>query len=552
MAADLLQMLWDATLALTVALSLVLAVRVPLRRLGGATVLRWPWMAVVLAPLATLLPARELEPVVVQALQAPLVADAMPQAAADIAAVPADAALGAWLLAAWVIGAIACALACVWQQRRFERLLGRLQREDDGTWRAQSSVGTPALLGVLSPRIVLPADFDERFAPVERELALAHERAHRDGRDTWIAAVAATLRCVFWFHPLVHVAVRCLRLDLEYACDAAVLAAHPQRRRSYAEALVKAQPGPMLPLGCQWDAGRPLLARVRQLAAPLPGAGRRGAARGVAALLALLSATMAWALQPAVPADGEGRWIEAHVTLQPKADFGVAAPTAAEPARVVVRSGGTFSVRMGEDGAIWEVTGVPRFDDEGRIHLDVQLLRGGELEMSSSENALPGEQLALRSAVGADGMGATAKITVWPASGPVPQTDNTAVARATGRVQLSIDGKSETFFFDGGVGRDFETSLPGVDDILVHHVVTDVTPTNATIAFRVEQRKRDGTMLTLSTPTLVVERGVDGMVGLDVPAKDAAAEEQYVRVGSDAPVSAKRRAMQIRFTVDPA
>ncbi|MBB5209292.1 M56 family metallopeptidase [Chiayiivirga flava] len=538
MAADLLQILWNATLALTIALVLVLLMRVPLRRLGGAAVLRWPWAAVPLAPAAALLPARTLEPAVVQAPALHASFDAMPSVAS--AAGGAIEGWSIWLLAAWAVGSAACALLCVRQQRRFERLLGGLQHADDGTWRAQSCVGTPALLGVLSPRIVLPADFDERFTPIERELALAHERAHRDARDTRIAAIAATLRCVFWFHPLVHVAARCLRLDLEYACDATVLAAHPQHRRSYAEALVKAQPGPLLPLGCHWDAGRPLLARVRQLAAPLPGAKRLGVARAVAALLVLLATTTAWALQPGVPTDGDARWIEAHVSLKPRADFGVSSPAAAEPARVIVRSGGTFAVRMGEDGAIWEVTGVPRFDGTGRIHLDVQLLRGGELEMSSSDSIAPGQTLALRSAAADDGVGATATITVWPARDAAVPREQEPATRVTGRMRIGVDGRGDTSFFDHGVDEEREAHVADAGGLRVFYRVTALSATQATIAFRIEQRRDDGSTFILSTPTLVVERGTDAGLRIDVPADSLKG------------AATAARQLDARLTIDPA
>lgn len=550
MAADLLQMLWDATLALTVALVLVLLVRVPLRRLGGATVLRWPWIAVLLAPAATLLPARELEPVMVQAMAAPAVFDASPVGLVANATT-ADIAWAPWLLGVWALGAVAFAAASVWQQRRFERLLGRLAPMQDGTWRASSDAGTPAVLGVVSPRIVLPSDFEQRFAPAERELAIAHERAHRAAGDTWIAAVAAVLRCVFWFNPLVHVGARCLRLDQEYACDATVLTAFPQRRRSYAEALLKAQPGPLLPIGCQWDAGRPLLARVRQLAAPLPGASRRHVGRGLAALVALLAATAAWALQPATEADGETRWIEAHVTLQPTAEFGTASPAAGEPSRVIVRSGGTFTVRMGEDGAIWEVTGSPRFDADGRIHLDVQLLRGSELEMTSSDIAIPGQTMALRSPAGDGSVGATAKITLWPAKEGAAPREHGDKARVTGRMRVSVDGRGETFFFDRAVGREDEANVPASERMKVHYLISNVTPTQATIAFRIEQLRADDTRFTVSTPTLVVERGTDASLRLDVPMDDASANPQSPRDGANAPVSATQRNVEISMTIDP-
>src|SRR5690606_32010864 len=59
---------------------------------------------------------------------------------------------------------------------------------------ADPSVG-PALVGVLRPRLVLPADFVTRFDAEERALILAHEDMHRVSGHTLVNALVEVTRC---------------------------------------------------------------------------------------------------------------------------------------------------------------------------------------------------------------------------------------------------------------------------------------------------------------------------------------------------------------------
>lgn len=107
---------------------------------------------------------------------------------------------------------------------------------------------------------------------------------------------------MFWFNPLLHVAVRRFRHDQELACDADVLARHPNARRAYADAMLKTQLAvPGLPVGCHWQSSQSLKERILMLKKPQPGAlRRRGGIVAVAVVLAASSYGV-WALQPTVP-----------------------------------------------------------------------------------------------------------------------------------------------------------------------------------------------------------------------------------------------------------
>ena len=89
---------------------------------------------------------------------------------------------------------------------------------------------------------------------------LAHERAHEGRHDILVSALALLSHCVFWFNPLMYLALRWLRHDQELACDEQVLSSlprsEPEARRIYADALLKAQLATegawRMPIGCHW------------------------------------------------------------------------------------------------------------------------------------------------------------------------------------------------------------------------------------------------------------------------------------------------------------
>src|SRR5208282_5737717 len=85
---------------------------------------------------------------------------------------------------------------------------------------ASAEVRCPLLLGVCRPAVVLP-DFLAKGGDIAGlRLILAHELAHCRRRDllwAWLPAVAEFL---FFFHPLVWLARREIRLAQEVACDA--------------------------------------------------------------------------------------------------------------------------------------------------------------------------------------------------------------------------------------------------------------------------------------------------------------------------------------------
>lgn len=96
----------------------------------------------------------------------------------------------------------------------------------------------PAVLRVLRPLIVLPADGADTLDDDELESLLCHECAHVARHDNLLALVEGLVRAVFWFNPLLWLAHRRLAEEREKACDE-IVAEDARRAETYAQALVK-------------------------------------------------------------------------------------------------------------------------------------------------------------------------------------------------------------------------------------------------------------------------------------------------------------------------
>lgn len=286
-----------ANLALAVGILAVLALRKPVRTNFGPRLAYALWLLPPLAALASLLPPRIIEiampvqqlvdatevPVSVgftESIVLPLAPTAAPVATPD----PATIALIVWLA-----GVAVMTLWLAFSQVRF------LREMRDGK-------AGPAVVGFLRPRIVTPADFEDRFDQRERSVIITHETIHLNRQDARVNALVALTRVVFWFNPLVHAGAYYLRIDQELACDATVIERHPNARKSYAGALLKAQLAARpLPLGCYWPASadHPLTERIEMLKHSAPGRTRRIAGAALLAGLASASGLAAWAALPA-------------------------------------------------------------------------------------------------------------------------------------------------------------------------------------------------------------------------------------------------------------
>lgn len=321
MAGELLEQGAQIVIALTVGLVVVMLLRRPIRALFGARAAYGLWLLVPVVALAVVLPGPSLAPE--PTVSAPVgiaddpVAATSPLAALRFAVVemtptrppsiPNPRDFADPLISVWFLGMIVFAGLLALRQGRFLSGLGPLRvehRSDGRVYHAAHPGIGPALVGALMPRVILPGDFSDRFSPEEQAVVVAHERIHLTGGDAQINFAAVVIQSMFWFHPLVHIGARMMRIDQELACDETVVARFPDARRLYAGAMLKVQlAAPPLPLGCHWPTGgvSPLRQRIGRLSLRHSSL-RRVTGLGLATCLALGGGLAAWAADPSTEA----------------------------------------------------------------------------------------------------------------------------------------------------------------------------------------------------------------------------------------------------------
>jgi beta-lactamase regulating signal transducer with metallopeptidase domain len=194
------------------------------------------------------------------------------------------------LVALWAGGAL---LFLAWQWRAYRAFLARLSLDSRsiGVHRglpliASGAVAGPLAVGLLDRRIVVPADFAQRYTEEERALALAHEHRHHARGDIWWNLLALLLLALNWFNPLAWLAFRAFRADQELACDAAVAAAlEPRARAAYAGALVKSASRIGLVSACPLNHADQLKRRLKMMTSHRKSALRRAGGAGAFASL---------------------------------------------------------------------------------------------------------------------------------------------------------------------------------------------------------------------------------------------------------------------------
>ena len=311
---------WLALLAFTAAVLIVAALRKPCRRWFGAErAFQW-WLLPPLAVLANQLPHAAATPAplppLVYAITS-VVAAPLPQASNGVAGF--DWRVGALLL--WLAGsALVLAVAMRMQRRYRRRLRDATPLQASSRWptlRAADADTGPALVGAWRSRIVLPADFEQRYDATEQALILAHESAHARRGDGWWSLLAHALLAPLWFHPLAWWALAALRHDQELACDAAVLREHGAQLRSYANAMLKTRSAARaLPVGCTWSPRHPLTKRIAMLKQKPVSSLRRRA--GSITLVVLMGAVAGVAYAATLPV-AHGNSVMAGLSQTPRA-----------------------------------------------------------------------------------------------------------------------------------------------------------------------------------------------------------------------------------------
>ena len=122
------------------------------------------------------------------------------------------------LTAVWLAGAAFMLAYMLVSYLRLYRQVRTAVRVEDNVCRCDRW-GTPFVLGMLRPRIYIPAGLDEP----DLSQVLAHERGHIRRGDHVVKPLAFLLLTVHWFNPVLWAAYVLLGRDMENACDERVL-----------------------------------------------------------------------------------------------------------------------------------------------------------------------------------------------------------------------------------------------------------------------------------------------------------------------------------------
>ncbi|TPG10617.1 M56 family peptidase [Rhodanobacter glycinis] len=288
----------------TLGLALVLAWRKPARRMFGAGPAFTLWL---LPPLLTMLPWLPTLPATWATTPTLLV---LPATAAFGALSMSAASPLRWPLLLWLIGTLACLLRLT---MHYERLLRQShQLPADMLCVLQADLGDldprrlwlhpagPAVLWAPQSRVLLPADFLDRFDADERRLVLQHESMHLRRGDALWSLLAELAAALLWFHPLAWFALPRLRLDQELACDERVLHQSPQDTARYARTLLHSTGQNTAPALIPWLAEPQLKERLSMIQHRRPGILRRQI--GFVCLTAIMAGSVFFAQATTPPA----------------------------------------------------------------------------------------------------------------------------------------------------------------------------------------------------------------------------------------------------------
>lgn len=101
-------------------------------------------------------------------------------------------------------------------------------------------IKSPALHGLIRPRLLLPKGFIDQFSLAELRFVFLHELAHLKRRDLLTNWVMAALQIIHWFNPLVWFGFARWRADREIACDAMALeAAGQEQNELYGQTILR-------------------------------------------------------------------------------------------------------------------------------------------------------------------------------------------------------------------------------------------------------------------------------------------------------------------------
>lgn len=234
----------DQTLLISVFTLFYILIKPAARRYIGASGLYAMWVAIPAALLFSMLsfPKAEVLPVYRYVVEAKQVASSITEQWIDFHSV---------ILLVWALVFFTLLLTVLLQHRRYLSSLDLTPSElafDDGKGidrlssvqvLSSEKISSPFVLGLVHPKLVLPAGFNGKFDSVQKRLILQHENIHVQRCDLIWNGMGTLILLAFWFNPLSWQAFKLFRQSQEMACDQAVVRdLNKVQRQSYAAAML--------------------------------------------------------------------------------------------------------------------------------------------------------------------------------------------------------------------------------------------------------------------------------------------------------------------------
>ncbi|CDX00757.1 Peptidase M56 BlaR1 [Desulfitobacterium hafniense] len=118
----------------------------------------------------------------------------------------------------WIMGIAVLLLYSVFSLLSLKKRLKDALHDKENIYLCDS-LDTPFVMGVLGPRIYLPAS----LSGAEKEYILLHEQTHIRRFDHVVKILSFFVLCIHWFNPLVWAAFFLSGRDMEMSCDEAVI-----------------------------------------------------------------------------------------------------------------------------------------------------------------------------------------------------------------------------------------------------------------------------------------------------------------------------------------
>ncbi|WP_176461778.1 M56 family metallopeptidase [Anaeromicrobium sediminis] len=82
---------------------------------------------------------------------------------------------------------------------------------------------TPSLVGILKPRILIPAPILSNLDETKLGFIILHELSHLKRKDILTNWIILVFQSLYWFNPLIWIGFYRMKMDMEIACDTFVL-----------------------------------------------------------------------------------------------------------------------------------------------------------------------------------------------------------------------------------------------------------------------------------------------------------------------------------------